>query len=42
MGEQHPEDGWPVVALRLIEEGRMRPSGLGQIEAARSTGRWPA
>jgi uncharacterized protein YdeI (YjbR/CyaY-like superfamily) len=28
------------IAERLIAEGRMAPSGLAQIEAARSNGRW--
>jgi uncharacterized protein YdeI (YjbR/CyaY-like superfamily) len=41
-----PRSAWSpknaALALRLIEEGRMRPSGLAQIGAARSTGRWPA
>jgi uncharacterized protein YdeI (YjbR/CyaY-like superfamily) len=27
-------------ALRLIDEGRMRPAGLEQVELARSDGRW--
>jgi uncharacterized protein YdeI (YjbR/CyaY-like superfamily) len=29
-------------ATALIEAGRMRPSGLAQVEAARSDGRWDA
>src|SRR5947209_7634588 len=29
-------------ATRLIAEGRMRPSGLAQIEAAKADGRWDA
>ena len=29
-------------ATELIEAGRMRPSGLAQVEAARSDGRWNA
>lgn len=29
-------------ALELIAEGRMRPSGLAQIEAAKADGRWAA
>jgi uncharacterized protein YdeI (YjbR/CyaY-like superfamily) len=29
-------------ATRLIAEGRMRPSGLAQIEAAKTDGRWEA
>jgi uncharacterized protein YdeI (YjbR/CyaY-like superfamily) len=31
-----------ALAERLIAEGRMRPSGLAQVEAARAGGRWPA
>ena len=37
---------WSLVnrkrALDLIEQGRMRPEGLAQIEAARADGRWDA
>ncbi|HLY47886.1 MAG TPA: YdeI/OmpD-associated family protein [Solirubrobacteraceae bacterium] len=29
-------------ATRLIEEGRMQPSGLAQVEAAKADGRWEA
>lgn len=29
-------------ATRLLEEGRMRPAGLAQIEAAKKDGRWGA
>ena len=29
-------------ALRLMEEGRMLPAGLAQVEAARADGRWDA
>lgn len=29
-------------ATRLIEEGRMRPAGLAQVEAAQADGRWDA
>ncbi len=29
-------------ALELIEEGRMRPAGLAEIEAAKADGRWDA
>jgi uncharacterized protein YdeI (YjbR/CyaY-like superfamily) len=29
-------------ATRLIDEGRMRPSGLAQVEAAKADGRWDA
>ena len=28
--------------MRLIAEGRMRPAGLAQIEAAKADGRWDA
>jgi uncharacterized protein YdeI (YjbR/CyaY-like superfamily) len=31
-----------VKALRLIEEGRMRPAGLEQVELAQGDGRWDA
>lgn len=31
-----------ALAERLIEEGRMRPPGLAQVEAAKASGRWPA
>ena len=31
-----------VRALQLIEEGRMRPAGLAEVERARSDGRWDA
>ena len=37
---------WSLVnrkrALDLIEQGRMRPAGLAQIDAARADGRWDA
>jgi uncharacterized protein YdeI (YjbR/CyaY-like superfamily) len=29
-------------AERLIAEGRMRPSGLAEVERAKADGRWPA
>jgi len=29
-------------ATRLIEEGRMRPAGLREVERARADGRWDA
>ena len=29
-------------ATRLLEEGRMRPAGLSQVEAAKADGRWDA
>ncbi len=36
--------GWSKInterAERLIEEGRMRPAGLREVEAARQDGRW--
>lgn len=39
-----PRSNWSAInrkrALELIEEGRMRPAGLAQIEAARADGRW--
>lgn len=28
------------IAMRLIEEGRMRPAGLAAVESAKSDGRW--
>ena len=41
-----PKSNWSArnkaLAERLIAEGRMRPSGLAQIEAARADGRWNA
>jgi uncharacterized protein YdeI (YjbR/CyaY-like superfamily) len=30
------------LAERLIAKGRMRPSGLAQVEAAKADGRWGA
>ncbi len=39
-----PRSNWSarnkVLGERLIAEGRMRPSGLAEIEAAKSDGRW--
>ena len=39
-----PRSKWSEInrtrALQLIEAGRMRPTGLAQIEAAKSDGRW--
>jgi uncharacterized protein YdeI (YjbR/CyaY-like superfamily) len=39
-----PRSKWSALnrkrALELIEEGRMRPAGLAQIEAAKADGRW--
>ena len=41
-----PKSNWSArnkaLAERLIAEGRMRPSGLAQIEAAQADGRWNA
>ena len=41
-----PGSKWSLINRRratvLIEAGRMRPSGLAQVEAARSDGRWNA
>lgn len=41
-----PRSKWSAVnrtrALQLIEAGRMRPTGLAQVEAARDDGRWEA
>ena len=41
-----PKSNWSarnkVLAERLIAEGRMRPTGLAQVEAARADGRWDA
>jgi uncharacterized protein YdeI (YjbR/CyaY-like superfamily) len=41
-----PKSNWSArnkeLAERLIAEGRMRPSGLAQIEAAKADGRWNA
>jgi uncharacterized protein YdeI (YjbR/CyaY-like superfamily) len=34
--------GNKVLAGRLIAEGRMRPSGLAQVESAKADGRWYA
>ncbi len=30
-----------VRVLRMLEQGRMRPAGLAQVEAAQADGRWP-
>jgi uncharacterized protein YdeI (YjbR/CyaY-like superfamily) len=41
-----PRSKWSKInrekAERLITEGRMRPAGLAQVEAARADGRWEA
>lgn len=41
-----PRSKWSQVnrshAQRLIDEGRMRPTGLAQVEAAQADGRWEA
>ena len=41
-----PKSNWSArnkaLAERLIAEGRMRPSGLAEIEAAQADGRWNA
>lgn len=43
---RRPKSKWSQInrekATRLIAEGRMRPSGLAQIEAAKADGRWQA
>jgi uncharacterized protein YdeI (YjbR/CyaY-like superfamily) len=39
-----PRSKWSAInrkrALELVKEGRMRPAGLAQIEAAKADGRW--
>jgi uncharacterized protein YdeI (YjbR/CyaY-like superfamily) len=39
-----PRSKWSAVnrkrALELVKEGRMRPAGLAQIEAAKASGQW--
>ena len=41
-----PRSKWSQVnrqkATELIEQGRMRPAGLAQVEAAKQDGRWEA
>lgn len=41
-----PRSKWSLInrtrALQLIEQGRMRRSGLAQVEAAKADGRWEA
>jgi uncharacterized protein YdeI (YjbR/CyaY-like superfamily) len=43
---RRPRSRWSRInrekAERLIAEGRMRPAGLAQVEAARADGRWDA
>lgn len=43
---RRPRSRWSAVnrrkALDLIEQGRMRPSGLREVERARADGRWEA
>jgi uncharacterized protein YdeI (YjbR/CyaY-like superfamily) len=43
---RRPRSKWSQLnrekATRLIEEGRMQPAGLAQVEAARADGRWEA
>jgi uncharacterized protein YdeI (YjbR/CyaY-like superfamily) len=41
---RRPRSAWSArnrhLAERLIADGRMRPSGLAQVEAAKADGRW--
>jgi uncharacterized protein YdeI (YjbR/CyaY-like superfamily) len=43
---RRPRSKWSQInrdkALELIEQGRMKPAGLAQIEAAKQDGRWEA
>ena len=43
---RRPRSGWSELnrtrALQLIEEGRMRPTGMAEVEAAKADGRWDA
>jgi len=43
---RRPRSKWSRInrekAIRLIEQGRMTPAGLAQVEAARQDGRWEA
>ncbi len=43
---RRPRSKWSQInrdkATKLIEEGRMKPAGLAQVEAAKSDGRWEA
>ncbi len=45
-GKRRPKSLWSKVnqahCARLVEEGRMRPPGLAEIEAAKQDGRWAA
>lgn len=43
---RRPRSNWSAsskdLAERLMADGRMRPSGLAQVEAAKADGRWDA
>ena len=43
---RQPRSKWSQIncrtALRLIDEGRMQPAGLAQVQAAQADGRWDA
>ena len=43
---RRPRSRWSMVNVRKVEQltaaGRMRPSGLAEVEAARADGRWDA
>ncbi len=43
---RRPRSRWSQVNMAKVEEliaaGRMRPSGLAQVEAAKADGRWAA
>lgn len=43
---RQPRSKWSQIncrnALRLIDEGRMQPAGLAQVQAAQADGRWEA
>lgn len=43
---RRPRSNWSLVNVRKVEQltaaGRMRPSGLAEVEAARADGRWGA
>ena len=45
-GPRGPRSKWSQVnrrkATELIEQGRMRPAGIAQVEAAKQDGRWEA
>lgn len=42
---RRPKSSWSqrnvLIATRLMNEGRMQPEGLAEIEAAQMDGRWP-